>query len=152
MDEEQIIHDNMAMVVKIAKSFNPNDDSQLDDFVQLGRIGLMKAVRKYDASRGTKFTTYAWNRIKWEILGYINRNAKHTTHKLPFELELPYEGDPVWELLPSTLSPMEEKVVLLKSQGHTFKQIGKLLGNYTRGWANKLFRSAREKIIEANET
>ena len=59
--------------------------------------------------------------------------------------------DPMWEIIPTGLSKREEQILDLRLKGHTFKEIGEKLGGYTRGWANKLFKSALKKIRTANE-
>lgn len=40
---------------------------ELDDLNAYGQMGLLKACRKYDASRGTKFTSYATRLIRQSI-------------------------------------------------------------------------------------
>lgn len=47
----------------------------LDDLMQCGRIGLYKAIIKFDSSKGAKFTTYAYWEIKGAILKEINLNS-----------------------------------------------------------------------------
>ena len=41
---------------------------ELDDLVAYGQIGLLEAIAAFDARRGSKFTTYAWHRIRGSIL------------------------------------------------------------------------------------
>jgi len=43
----------------------------LEDLVQVGSIGLLKAVQKFDPSRGVRFTTYAVPVIVGEIKNYL---------------------------------------------------------------------------------
>jgi RNA polymerase sigma factor (sigma-70 family) len=51
------------------KYYTPGNAMDIDDLVQEGNLGLMHAVRKFDWSRGTKFSTYA---AYW-IHQYISR-------------------------------------------------------------------------------
>ena len=146
--EEQLVQDNLGLVVSLAKSFNPPNVTELDEYIQLGRIGLMKAIRVHDPKRSA-VSTLAWYYIRWEIMRYLNKKH-HPTLEL---LEEPAcnHTDTLWEYIPTTLNEKEYTVVKLKSEGYTFREIGEKLGGYTRGWANRLYTSATNKIKKAND-
>lgn len=46
-----------------------------EDFVQIGSIGLMKAIENFDESKGFKFSTYAVPMIRGEIRRYMRDKA-----------------------------------------------------------------------------
>ena len=57
--EELIVH-NLRLVVKIAKKYiGKYHDLSLADLIDEGNIGLIKAVDKFDATKGFKLSTYA---------------------------------------------------------------------------------------------
>ncbi|HUX16375.1 MAG TPA: sigma-70 family RNA polymerase sigma factor [Phycisphaerae bacterium] len=56
-----------------------------DDLVQEGSIGLCKAARRYDASRGVEFPAYAWPRVCGAIrdaLRQVDPLTRHARRKL----------------------------------------------------------------------
>ncbi|MCK4996769.1 sigma-70 family RNA polymerase sigma factor [Candidatus Pacearchaeota archaeon] len=58
-----LINSNFGLVLKEAKKFRWRGLSY-DELVQEGNCGLIKAVKRYDPSRDTKFSTYAISYIK----------------------------------------------------------------------------------------
>src|SRR5712692_6648191 len=62
---------NLAFVVAIAKKF-ANRGARLDDLIQEGNIGLMKAIEHFDPKKNVRFATYA----VWWIRAYITRYLK----------------------------------------------------------------------------
>ncbi len=56
--KNEMIIRNLRLVVNIAKHYMGRGLSLLD-LIQEGNIGLMKAIGKYDYTRGFKFSTYA---------------------------------------------------------------------------------------------
>jgi len=55
---EKLICANLRLVISIAKAYS-NRGMALEDLIQEGNIGLMKAIEKYEYQRGYKFSTYA---------------------------------------------------------------------------------------------
>lgn len=152
--EESLIQSNMGLVIKIAQSFTPRNPLELDDFIQLGRIGLWKAIKKYDPSRA-KLCTYAWFYIKGEISRHITKEHKHKNRfqnrlNTATVLEVPPK-ESVWDYVPSTLTKSERFVIEKRLENYTFQQIADELGGFTKGWANKLYKRAIMKIQKENE-
>ena len=55
---ETIIEENMGLVRSIALRFRERG-TEYDDLLQIGTIGMIKAVRSFDPSREVVFSTYA---------------------------------------------------------------------------------------------
>ncbi|MDR1576630.1 MAG: RNA polymerase factor sigma-32 [Deltaproteobacteria bacterium] len=65
---------NLRLVVKIAMEFQSHWLNNLQDLIQEGNVGLLQALKKYDPTRGVKFSYYAAYWIKAYILKYIMDN------------------------------------------------------------------------------
>lgn len=67
---EKLIIDNMALVWSIVKRFS-NRGYEAQDLFQIGSIGLIKAIDKFDVNFDVKFSTYAVPMISGEIKRFL---------------------------------------------------------------------------------
>lgn len=67
---ERLMELNMGLVNGIAFRFRGRG-TELEDLIQIGSIGMLKAIRSFDLSRGTAFSTYAVPLIMGEIRKYL---------------------------------------------------------------------------------
>ena len=63
---EQLIEQYLSLVRSLARRYAYRGE-QLDDLVQIGCIGLIKAIDRFDIDRGVELTTYATPNIIGEI-------------------------------------------------------------------------------------
>lgn len=137
-NENELVLKNLPLVRSIVKKFKPRNIDQYKEYEQAGLIGLMKAIRRHDINKGA-LSTIAFYHIRGEIIKYINLEKKQTT---PSQLEdICYnEKISVYDYLPQ-LNDIERNIINLRLQGYSFKEIGTMLGNYSRGWANNIYRN-----------
>lgn len=167
--ESELLDENMGLVVHIVKRFNPPNETEQEEYTQVGMIGLMKSIRKHDPTI-SKLSTFAWRSITNEILHYIKSKKKHKhvqnfahasedrhverQHSINY-LQSDYKehnnGEDIESLLPQSLSEAERNIISLKLDGHSMKEIISLLPNLKECQVQKLFKTAIQKIKKANE-
>ena len=76
---EILIERNLRLVAHIAKKYQ-NVDEEMEDFISIGTIGLIKAVSSFDSGKG-KLSTYASRCIDNELLMLL-RSKKKTSKEV----------------------------------------------------------------------
>ena len=67
---EELMTNNLGLVRSIALKFRDRG-VEYEDLIQIGSIGMLKAIRSFDLSKGTVFSTYAVPLIIGEIRRFI---------------------------------------------------------------------------------
>ena len=76
---EQLVMSHMNLVRFLANKFK-NRGEPLDDLIQVGTIGLIKAVDTFDSTRKARFSTYASRCIENAILSPAHFQMEKRTH------------------------------------------------------------------------
>ena len=92
--ETKLLEANMGLIRSIAMRFkdraSENHGCDFEDLIQLGAIGMIKAMKSYDPSFGTVFSTYAVPLIIGEIKRFLRDDGpvkvSRTTKRLGAEL------------------------------------------------------------------
>lgn len=79
---DRLVQENMGLVYMVAKRFNDRC-VEMEELVQIGAIGLIKAVDKFDSSMGYTLSTYAVPLIMGEIRRFLrDDNMIHVSRQL----------------------------------------------------------------------
>ncbi len=73
--KQKLIEHNLRLVVYIAKKFE-NVETELEDLISIGSIGLIKAINSFKADKNIKIATYASKCIENEILMHLRKISK----------------------------------------------------------------------------
>lgn len=102
---EKLVLHNLRFVIKIANQFK-GYVADVEDLHQEGLIGLMRAIRDFDMSKGVRLVSYAAYWIKEHIANFVLRNYRifnlgttKTNRKLFFNQELLASNDADLKLL-----------------------------------------------------
>lgn len=87
----KLIEHNLRLVVFLAKKYD-NTNTDLEDLVSIGTIGLIKAINTYRLDKNIKLATYASRCIDNEILMYLRKTKRKRT-EVSFEDSLSYDAD-----------------------------------------------------------
>ncbi len=94
LSKTSLIEENIGLVLSVAKRFY-NRGYDIEDINQLGTIGLLKAIMKFDLSQNVRFSTYAVPVIMGEIKRFlrddgpikVSRSIKQTATQIAHFVE-----------------------------------------------------------------
>ena len=97
----EIVLHNLKFVVYIANKYT-NSGMPLDELIQEGNCGLLKAIDKFDYTKGFKFSTYAHWWITQSIRRYIDNNRsciRRPVHKSELSSKIYYASNELSQIL-----------------------------------------------------
>ncbi|MEU3834546.1 RNA polymerase sigma factor SigF [Streptomyces microflavus] len=137
-----LIEMNLSLVQFAAKRFRNRGDGQMEDIIQVGTIGLIKAIDRFELSREVEFTSFAIPYIVGEIKRFFRdstwsvhvprrlQELRVTLAKAKEELTSTLGRDPGVAEFAKHLDITEEEVIegLIASNGYTAGSIDLPLG------------------------
>ena len=72
-----LIERNMRLVAHIVKKYTAIQQTDPEELISIGTIGLIKAINTFKGEKGSKLATYASRCVENEILMYLRNNKKH---------------------------------------------------------------------------
>jgi RNA polymerase sigma factor for flagellar operon FliA len=72
---QELVLEHLALVNHIVERHvaGTSPETSRDDLFAAGTLGLVEAAHRYDESRGVKFTTYAYPRIRGAVVDYLRQ-------------------------------------------------------------------------------
>jgi len=94
-EQDKLVMDNMRLVYYLFGKIHHNEFkySHEDDFKSEGMIGLIKAAKSFDASKGIKFATYATRCINNEFFMYLRKLRKKDGPLVSLDSPIDCEGE-----------------------------------------------------------
>lgn len=119
---DRVVTDNVGLVWSIVRRF-ANRGHEMEDLFQIGSIGLIKAIDKFDSSYEVKFSTYAVPMITGEIKRFlrddgmikVSRSLKETATKIRMEREKfsnKYGREPTIEEIEEELCIDKDEIIM----------------------------------------
>ena len=124
---EMLVEENLGLVFTVVRRFTGRG-CEMEDLIQIGSIGLLKAIDKFDLSYDVKFSTYAVPMISGEIKRFlrddgmikVSRSLKELSYKI-FQtreaLIAKLDREPTLEELAKTMEVDKEEIVQAMEAG-----------------------------------
>jgi len=151
---DQLINANHGFVDGIVLKYIRKNHRDYDDIMQAGYFAMWKAIKKFDKARhnASRFSTFAYTVIRNDVLlelkkinrvnrrsilwtdisarnekGDVKEIGMRTIHKQSYEFENSILERIAYEQKLACFSDLERKIIQLKEDGCTMKQIAKVL-------------------------
>lgn len=158
--KEQLIKENSGLIWSIVKRFYGRGEQE--DLYQIGAIGLLKCIDKFDFSYGVKFSTYAVPMIAGEIKRFlrddgtikVSRNLKELSFRVKtLQEQFIKEGkeEPSVTVLADYLQVTVEELILALESDQMVESLQQPKGEKenSQQWIDKLYDvNENERTIE----
>lgn len=152
---DKLLRANLRFVVSIAKKYQ-NQGLSLEDLINEGNIGLIKAAQRFDETRGFKFISYAvwWIRqtilqsiseysrlvrLPLNIVGNLNKISKITS-----EFEQEYEREPTVQEIEEILEKENIDLEVVRQLNEGIMSINTPIGHDGSGTLQDILSSKDE--------
>ena len=83
-NREKLIEGNLGLVVNVLHKYFSNEDD-FQGLFSIGCIGLIKAVDRFDHTKGFEFSTFATSKIRGELQKYLQRKKERRSSRRHIE-------------------------------------------------------------------
>lgn len=140
----------------------------VEDFMQIGRIEVLKGLEEFDPSRGKNFMSFVFMKVKSQLIKEVTALStikRDCSNVMSYHQEMD-QGNTFEQFLPDhktnvekyvvnkvtveqlikRLNKHQKKVILYRLQGYTFKEISEIFGRGTDRNMHQSYMRAIEKM------
>lgn len=177
----KLIEHNLRLVAHIIKKYYSTQSDQ-DDLVSIGTIGLIKAVDTFDHTKGARLSSYAARCIENEILMFFRNNRKNAQNvsmhdpidtdkegnaltlmdliavedTISDDLSLKVESEKLHRIIRQVLDPRERQIIVLRyGLANSVPLPQRLVAkklNISRSYVSRIEKKALAKLRAAMES
>lgn len=112
IERDKLILDNLKLIIKIISKHHSYAD--FDDYVNQGVLAFIKAIEKFDPTKGVKLTTYAYRVVRNELLDYSMKNrvvASPVSRKVQTSAHFVGDDDWIFDAISSHEASVEKEIL-----------------------------------------
>ena len=132
---EQLVRQNIGLIWCVVRRFYGRG-TEPEDLFQIGSIGLLKAIDKFDLSFDVKFSTYAVPMISGEIKRFLRddgmikvsrtlKELSYKAYKVKEKLQEEYDREPTLEEIAEVLNIEKEELAMALESGSEVESLYK---------------------------
>lgn len=160
-EQENLIIKHLPLVKKLVSRIDAGYNYDLDDMINIGVIGLMDAIKKYDKSKNVPFEAYASLRIRGAVLDELRRagpvsrdrinklNQYYTTKE---ELEMKNQTSPSEEEICQEMGIDQEELSKIHETVHSLSNVSLESTIFTNDSSDMYFKDIiQDNSVESPE-
>ena len=150
-EKNKLAEENLGLVYLVVNkefTYEKTTESDRENYIEEGMIGLAKAINTFNPSKGAKFSTYAYTCIKFEINSYVR---KKNNHKRKINYVCKNSIDEILNILGKMKIKNIKYITLKRAEGYTYEKIGNKIG-VSKETIRARLNKAKKELIELGIT